>query len=667
MAKTIPNSSSNSLNLYLSRSTYPLNSSIVGTITINNANAKDTTTSTNSSFSSIKLYVAGRCRVDSRWHKNTIQESIVKLYGSHPCHGELPSYVEEMAVDCYFKKGGSTTNANTNTAVGGTKVNPNANSNSTNNNNNTIAKNVSSVQSMNGLTSGSPASTKKKKKNQTFCYWSTNVLTLWKNGKEVAVPICHFDAEKEEDRPQALIMDNSEWFKFGTQIAEKVRQGDGDYHDLEYADQDDHDNDYNDETNYQNGMSNDDTNNDTNNDTNDDTNDKSNVMDRNSDRNSFSHEDIEDYEKVGVSEEEEQKEDNNDDDTQQQEQETNNLDSASKSTSIPMNFTFKADLPNDLPPTANASSARYFYSVVLVAETIEGHVEVYQAPFTVVTPKKMLLDIMNTKHNNDQLPAPQQTQIRIGTIHAIAHPTLCPISLSSTYAAEPWRTSVQRVNGGWDPNSVRSIVMEESGYKCAILTIVGGVVMVPGEKVMLRFDFVQDDESVVSDDGSACLVKRDNLPCHMVSACLQGEENALGVTGSKTRSRSYMFDTTYAHVDPECTRSVSLNLSLPLDCPITLNTDLVKIEINCRVDMTVKMPNSEAFKFLTVQFPCQVVSNLALEREVDEDSNLSDGFIEKIMEHRRTDENIKNCNKVICPDVLDDLSMLSMHITHHNK
>ena len=46
------------------------------------------------------------------------------------------------------------------------------------------------------------------------------------------------------------------------------------------------------------------------------------------------------------------------------------------------------------------------------------------------------------------------------------------------------------------------------------------------------------------------------------------------------------------------------------------------------------------------------------------DKNLSKEMIGKVMQHRRTSQEVENCNKVICPEVLDDLSMLSMHILH---
>ncbi len=630
MSKLPSKQPSNPITLRLSRSIYPVDSSVVGTVTINNTNSRQ-------NYLSIKVYVAGRCRLDSRWHKN-IQESVLKLYGRHPCHDGLPDFVEERAVDCYFKKGGSA-GASASSAVGslkGKSNNSNVNATNLKDDYHSTSGALSSPPNSDKRSLNGKSTNKKRKNNQTFCYWSTNVLTLWKDGNEINVPIYHDATEiaamEQKGCPQTLILNNSEWYDFGTKVIGILEDGsvmDGDFHDLAYDEEDenvdDDDDDDEEEEEKDDGSRN-------------ESGDGTNYVQTDSDE---LFEDANEELKV---------EEENDD---------------VETSSFPSNFTFKADLPKDLPPTVNATSARYFYSVVLAAETTDGTVHVYQAPFAVVTPKSMLLDgIATQKLDNNQSP-PQQTKIRIGTIHAVAHSTLNPIALSSTYVAEPWRTSIQRVNGGWDPSNVRSIIMEESGYKCAALTIVGGVAMVPGEKVMLHFDFAQDDESVVSDDGSACMVKREILPCHMACACLQGEENVLGVNGSATRSRSYVFDTAYANVDPDCTKSVSLSLSLPLDCPITLNTDLLKIEVNCRVDLTVKMPNSNSFKFLTVQFPCQVVSDLADGGEVlQDDKTLSKEMIGKIMQHRRTSQEIENCNKVICPEVLDDLSMLSMHMLH---
>ena len=678
------NQNSHAVNLYLSRSTYALGSSVVGTITVANNNRNNNENNNKNYYSSIQVYVAGRCRIDSRWHKSDTQESILKLYGNygHPCHGQFPSFIEETVVDSYFKKGGASvasTGGNAGSAIDQLQGGDSKHSSRT-----------ASVPVSTQVT------TKRKLKHQTFCYWSTNVLTLWKYedgtntdedregdnlipnmDKNIQVPIYNDISNNQECHAyQTLIMNDSKWYNEGTRIVEDLEDCD-DYLHLAY------DNDNEQEERGQQGNSSED-------------NEDENNQEEQEVTSSSSNNDIDGIQRTngyanGTVPRHYERE------NQEAEKDNSSSNGASTSTtsSSTMNFTLKVDLPDDLPPTANTASARYFYSAVVIAQSADGHFHIYQAPFTVVQTKEMMLDQIQQSQPSSSLQQeqPQQTKIRIGTIYAVAHPMPNPISLSSTYAAEPWRTSVQRVNGGWDHSNVRSIMMEQNGYKCAILTIVGGVVMVPGEKVMLHFEFLHHDEynegeycEDDDDDGSStCIVtqKEKYAPCHMVSACLQGEEYALGLNGSKSRSRSYMFDTTYAHVDPDCTKSISLNLSLPLDCPISLSTDFVTTDLSCRVDLTVSMPNNsgsttggtnstsgESFKFLTVQFPCHVVSSLAAstqQHDLNDESRLSKEVITKIMENRRSNRSIESCDKVICPEILDDLSMLSMHVLHRNK
>ena len=50
-------------------------------------------------FKSAQLYIAGRCRIDPRWHNS---QSLAQLYGTHPHLSVLDPYVESTAVDSYF-------------------------------------------------------------------------------------------------------------------------------------------------------------------------------------------------------------------------------------------------------------------------------------------------------------------------------------------------------------------------------------------------------------------------------------------------------------------------------------------------------------------------------------------------------------------------------------
>jgi len=383
---------------------------------------------------------------------------------------------------------------------------------------------------------------------------------------------------------------------------------------------------------------------------------------------------------------------------QSSEQEDHNVDQdAKRQTQKKLYFTFRADLPNDLPPTANATCARYFYSVVLVAQTMDGKSIVFQAPFTVTPPPPQQLP-------TSLLHPLSQAKIRIGTIHAIHHSTPHPIAIPITaqIELEPSRVSVQRRNCGWGGSGtvddVRSIPLEDGGRMCCVLTIVGGKVMYPGDKVLLQFDFLDG-----TGDGPAAAAADDDtnsrrkvLQCHQVSACLYGEEKAIGIDGvTKRRTKYNVFDTSHTEVEHGYTESVSLSLALPLDnCPVTLSTDLVEATITCRIDVTVSDgspklvstttattegggggSSSNAYRSLSVEFPCRVV-RYAPEGDDTAGEGLAPEVRSKIAELASGGGGVHaynggggeegrvdgSCHKVLNPDVLNDLTMLSLHM-----
>jgi len=239
-------------------------------------------------------------------------------------------------------------------------------------------------------------------------------------------------------------------------------------------------------------------------------------------------------------------------------------------------------------------------------------------------------------------------KISIGYIHALSHarPYLAP--LSATYKAEPISISVKRSQYCWDMSNQKSIPIEENGNKCGTLTIIGGGLMAPGENISLQYSAA--DKS----DGTKV------LPCYQVSACLQGEEYAIGVKGAKKRSKVYVFDTDFEKVYPGATQSVSLSLNLPVCCPITISTDFVEINITCRIDFTVRTPDSKSFRFLTVEFPCRVVPSAPEEEEME--NGLSRKLENKILNLKWPTEQYAEHRKIITSEVLNDLSMISLHM-----
>lgn len=266
---------------------------------------------------------------------------------------------------------------------------------------------------------------------------------------------------------------------------------------------------------------------------------------------------------------------------------------------------------------------------------------VLQAPFNVVASKK-------DRNVSEVRQSKNQTKISIGVIHALAHerPDLIPLKLS--YKAEPWSISVRRSHSGWDTTNMKSIDLREGEYKCGTLCIIGGGLMAPGDEISLQFIFSRE----------SC-----RLPCYQVSACLQGEECAIGVNGRRKKSRTFVFSSDYEKVYPE-TDSVSLGLSLPLTAPTSILTDFVVRTIFCKVDVTVRTPGIESYRFLTVQFPCRVVDSIPEDEMVE--NGLSAEVENKLLRIKWSNEGVSGFQKVVSSEVLSDLNMLSLNMLNRN-
>lgn len=149
------------------------------------------------------------------------------------------------------------------------------------------------------------------------------------------------------------------------------------------------------------------------------------------------------------------------------------------------------------------------------------------------------------------------------------------------------------------------------------------------------------------------------LPCYQISACLQGAEHVISFKGEKKKSRSYIFDTDHERIYPGATNLVSLSLNLPERCPVTISSDFVEIAMECRIDFTVKVENSDSFRFLTVEFPCCVVQSVP--DEIDEDNRLSVSTENEILDLKWPVSDHSEERRVISSEVVNDLNMLSLH------
>lgn len=226
---------------------------------------------------------------------------------------------------------------------------------------------------------------------------------------------------------------------------------------------------------------------------------------------------------------------------------------------------------------------------------------VVNAPFSVLTP--LSGNVVSEEH---LVSAPR---IRLGSCTAMAHSAGLPCHVSATDIYRPkGATTVNRnvsLLSTIAKGNVQTLrIADPTGQPCCILTALGSQVMNPGGHLLLQFDFPSSW-----------------VPCHQVSVCLQGEEVALYEDGSTNRTRAFLLDTAHELVESGYTERVSLNLYVPLDCPCTIRTDLVKITVQCRIDISV---GNGSYTNLQFHLPCTVAHSptddeTTTENEFDDD------------------------------------------------
>ena len=389
---------------------------------------------------------------------------------------------------------------------------------------------------------------------------------------------------------------------------------------------------------------------------------------------------------------------------------------------------FRADLPSDVPPTMSAECVKYFYSAVLLVTTTKGEVRAdnlhlasfhslkishcmfliilqhcmacstfplqllaTQCPFTVLT---------STSHHSIQQHQSQQTsltRVHIGDLRAIAHSAGLPTYISSTEVSDatPTQLTVVANPPACDIVSRRTAEQRTSTHRiqdgkerfCGLMTLVGiGGPLVPGTRlgVRIKLPIYEDDEN---DTGAGI------IPCHRVCCALVGEEYAI-FEGSSTgggadnlpkskkrvKTRSYVFDSAYEMVEFGYTEAISMGLVLPLDCPVTVKTDLVEVSVMLKVEFTVgcaairnqmsdeEMPGKEqeGYSAIRLDLPCEVVSagcgginGYAEEGEDDNERRVSSI---RTMQQYWTSNNKADSVGFDDTDIQKDLKMLSLQM-----
>lgn len=330
-------------------------------------------------------------------------------------------------------------------------------------------------------------------------------------------------------------------------------------------------------------------------------------------------------------------------------------------------FTFQAPLPEDLPPTAYATSCRYFYSAVLSVRTIHGQVLTAQVPFTLLSCARMIVSgshgdvgsspsLIHTSHLS--MDKRSKTRVQVGLCSAKAHSNFlsCYVS-ASTYARKPQiGVSSTSLCSTMTIRDIRYLRMTNAdGHPACLLQAVGSRVMLPGGKMLLQFDFNPEELLSVSvrDSDDVAILK-----CLQIGACLRGEEVACHGT-TRVVTRTYILDICHAYIDSDVD-TISMTLGLPLDSPCSLSTELVEISIVCRIELTVERMKTETsgrypYDILTLDLPVEVV-----ETKIFQEEENSTG--EQHMLHTPNSYAHEEQIHRIPQDLLNDLTMLSIRM-----
>jgi hypothetical protein len=327
-------------------------------------------------------------------------------------------------------------------------------------------------------------------------------------------------------------------------------------------------------------------------------------------------------------------------------------------------FTFRVDLPNDLPHSVNATTCRYFYSANVLVK-MQTQQQVLKRNFLVTTdPDQAALPSSMTAaskqhHSSNTANMIITGRVKFGSCVGMAHSNGLPCHLSASEIQRPTgqMTVVQRDRNSSVQEDVQTMrVSNASGQPVCLMTLIGSQTMTPGSHVQIIWDFPKTFEKWI--------------PCYQVSACIQGEEHAVFEDGSTKRSRTFLVDTCHEWVEPGITDSISKTMlfssnDMTLEgTPCNLSTDIVKVSMCIRVDITVDgEPNAngiiEDYHTLPLHIPCRIRHFLENEDELMEMEETRVVPLRELL--GETEDDVAFPTK----DILPDLKILATHMERH--
>jgi hypothetical protein len=287
-------------------------------------------------------------------------------------------------------------------------------------------------------------------------------------------------------------------------------------------------------------------------------------------------------------------------------------------------FTFRFELPSDLPHSVFATSCRYTYTILLCMRPKDNlntkhKAQWIEAPLRVLTvdnPDPVPTSALSTAPVTHNAHVTSQAQV-------MAHSSGLTCHLTASELHQPTGQLTVHRHGAALFRHVRrrdqrhlqtmKIADPATDQPVCVLTIVGASRLSPGSRLILKLDFPKR-QSLSPNGGGG-----DWLSCYQASACLQGEEVAIHMNGTRKKARSLLLATAHERIDPVCTECACLPLMLPLDAPCSIRTSILEISISIRVDITVGNATGDGYRNLQLEIPCRVMHGTSAYEEQEND------------------------------------------------
>lgn len=299
-------------------------------------------------------------------------------------------------------------------------------------------------------------------------------------------------------------------------------------------------------------------------------------------------------------------------------------------------FTYRIDLPMDLPHSINATTCKYYYMMNILIKTQTKQKVIY-SPFVVVTNPLKPLPKSKQEKNSKMI---MSSRVKFGDCSGMAHSTGFPYHLSATEINRPkGQMTVAMASRRPDVQTLK--ISSTSRKPVCVLTFVGATKVTPGSRIHLQWDFPEQ-------------MTPEWTPCYHVSACLLGEEMAVYEDGKTKRTQTHIFDTCHEFVDPGVTQRVAKSLLVSVDAPCNLSTDVMALSVRCQVDVTVQESRNGKYTNLKIELPCHVMHHMEKDSDFEDDDSKVQPLSEMLRE--KPDKNFPS------HDIVEDLKVLALEM-----